>query len=94
MLLKLQALRPQTRFAVLFGHASLGADWVLNAQACHAEAIHPEATGLTRAQIQLMHARGYAVNVWTVDSLARGNELLNWGADGLFTNRAADFPKR
>lgn len=93
MLLKLQALRPQTRCAVLFTQATRDDSWLLTAQACHAVAIHPESAGLTRADIQTMHAHGYAVNVWTVDSLSRGNQLLNWGADGIFTNRAADFPQ-
>ncbi|MDU5269488.1 MAG: glycerophosphoryl diester phosphodiesterase, partial [Varibaculum cambriense] len=37
---------------------------------------------------------GFGVNVWTVNSLARANELFNWGATGIFTDVAHLIPRR
>ena len=34
------------------------------------------------------------VNVWTVNDLARANELFNWGVDGICTDIAHKFPSK
>ncbi|MCT3005985.1 glycerophosphoryl diester phosphodiesterase, partial [Propionibacterium freudenreichii] len=39
-------------------------------------------------RVQAFRDAGYGVNVWTVDARDRANELLNWGATGVFTNIA------
>lgn len=39
-------------------------------------------------------ASGVKINVWTVNSLSRANELFNWGVDGVFTDIAHKFPSK
>ena len=56
--------------------------------------IHPEDTGLTREKVRAFRDAGFGVNVWTVNSLARANELFNWGATGIFTDVAHLIPRR
>ncbi|MDC4186473.1 glycerophosphoryl diester phosphodiesterase [Loigolactobacillus coryniformis] len=90
MLLKLQQLRPHTEFAVLFDKTNLKDDWQLIMQSCHAQFIHPESEGLTREKIEQFKSSHYRVNVWTVNTLCRCNQLFNWGVDGVFT----DFAQR
>jgi glycerophosphoryl diester phosphodiesterase len=34
-----------------------------------------------------MHGCGLSVNTWTVDDPARMSQLLDWGVDGLCTNK-------
>ncbi len=63
-------------------------------QACHAEAIHVENDGLTKEMVHEMKHHGYAVNVYTVNDLARANQLFNWGVDGVFTDVGHLFPSR
>lgn len=48
--------------------------------------LHPSHVGLTEADVSLVLGAGYGVNVWTVNSLARANELLNWGCTGIITD--------
>ncbi|MFD1485135.1 glycerophosphodiester phosphodiesterase family protein [Lacticaseibacillus baoqingensis] len=91
MLLKLRQLRPQTHFAVLFDRYSLRDDWQLTMQACGAEYIHPQAAQLTYAQVSAFKRAGYQVNVWTIDARDLGNQLFNWGVDGIFSNCANEF---
>jgi glycerophosphoryl diester phosphodiesterase len=49
-------------------------------------AIHPYVDLLTRDAIEVMHAHGIAVNVWTCDDPLRMAELIDWGIDGICTN--------
>lgn len=84
--------RPQTAVACLFELANLWEDWESVLQACQAEYIHPEDKGLTQAMIARFKAAGYKVNVYTVNDLARANQLFNWGVDGVFTDIAHRFP--
>lgn len=86
--------RPQTRIACLFENANLWDDWESILQACQAEYIHPEDIGLTKERILKMKAAGYGINVYTVNDLARANQLFNWGVDGVFTDIAHQFPKK
>ncbi|MDO1605766.1 glycerophosphodiester phosphodiesterase family protein [Lactobacillus sp. YT155] len=91
MLLKLQRLKPELKYACLFKKETLDDDWNLYLQACHAQAIHVENKTLTKEKVQEFKKHGYEVNVWTVDDKARANQLFNWGVDGIFTNRAQEF---
>lgn len=51
----------------------------------------PEMNGALRVTtprfIQAAHALGKRVDIWTVDSEADMRRLMEWGADGLFTDR-------
>lgn len=49
-------------------------------------AVHPWVDLLTRDALEVMHAHGLAVNVWTCDDPARMAELIDWGIDGICTN--------
>lgn len=91
MLLKLQELKPDLKYACLFKKETLDDDWNLYMQACHAQAINVESKTLTKEKVQEFKDLGYEVNVWTVDSKLRANQLFNWGVDGIFTNKAQDF---
>jgi glycerophosphoryl diester phosphodiesterase len=49
-------------------------------------ALHPEAVLCNPGRVAGWHARGYAVNVWTVDDPARLRALRDMGVDGIITN--------
>jgi len=88
MLEKMYKLKPDLKYAVLFSRATLGDDWNLVMQACHAKIVHPDSSGLTEAKVKQMKDYGYEINVWTVDDINRAQELLSWGVDGVITNIA------
>jgi glycerophosphoryl diester phosphodiesterase len=50
-------------------------------------ALHPEAVLVDARQVRAWHARGYALNVWTVDEPAELRLLAALGVDGVITNR-------
>lgn len=50
-------------------------------------ALHPEAALCDARAVRRWHARGYAVNVWTVDEPSELRLLAALGVDGLITNR-------
>ncbi|OED43579.1 glycerophosphoryl diester phosphodiesterase [Endozoicomonas sp. (ex Bugula neritina AB1)] len=78
--------------ACLFVSENLWDDWNSLLQACQADYIHPEDKGLTREMVAEFKNQGYKVNVYTVNSLERANQLFNWGVDGVFTDIAQNFP--
>jgi glycerophosphoryl diester phosphodiesterase len=49
-------------------------------------ALHPEAVLCTPGRVRGWHARGYAVNVWTVDDPVRLRALRDMGVDGVIAN--------
>lgn len=49
-------------------------------------AVHPWDRFLTRHAVDVFHASGLQVNVWTVDDPDRMRELIEWGVDGIVTN--------
>ncbi|MDY5585689.1 MAG: glycerophosphodiester phosphodiesterase family protein [Arcanobacterium sp.] len=79
---------PKLERGALFTSGSLFGDWRSILEITESTYIHPEDSGLTKQHIQYARSFGYGVNVWTVDSNARANELFNWGATGIFTNVA------
>ncbi|WP_394210068.1 glycerophosphoryl diester phosphodiesterase [Enterovibrio calviensis] len=85
---------PDTSVACLFSKETLEADWLAVLQACQADAIHVEDKGLTKEMVLEIKEHGYAVNVYTVNHLARANQLFNWGVDGVFTDVGHTFPSR
>jgi glycerophosphoryl diester phosphodiesterase len=48
--------------------------------------LHPWDGAVTEALVSMCHARGVAVNVWTVDDAARIRQLAAWGVEGICTN--------
>ncbi len=52
--------------------------------------IHPDERALTKHLVSEIRSSGYGVNPWTVNSLARANELLNWGCTGVISDVAGD----
>ncbi len=79
---------PKLERGALFTAGSLFGDWKSILEITESTYIHPQDKGLLREHIQFARKFGYGVNVWTVDTPDRANELLNWGATGIFTNRA------
>ena len=49
-------------------------------------AIHPWERFLTKKCVDVCHAHGLQVNVWTVDDPDKMRELIGWGVDGIVTN--------
>ncbi len=52
-------------------------------------AVHPDRTLVTADMVRRWHARGWAVNVWTVDDPAELRRLAALGVDGVFANDPA-----
>lgn len=77
---------PGYEVAALMSRDTIGPDWLSVLELTGASAVHPESQGLTRGQVQAFCAAGYEVNVWTVNSRDRANELFNWGANAVFTD--------
>ena len=50
-------------------------------------ALHPERLLVDARAVRAWHARGYALNVWTVDDAAELRLLAALGVDGIITNR-------
>lgn len=79
---------PHIPVACLYETCALYDDWKSVLELVGADYIHPEDAGLTREKVQAFREAGYGVNVWTVNSAARANELFNWGVTGIFTDVA------
>lgn len=91
LLAKLKEKAPQLPVGCLYETCALYDDWKSLLELVGADYIHPEDTGLTRERVQAFRQAGFGVNVWTVNSLARANQLFNWGATGVFTDIADQF---
>ena len=59
------------------------------ARALGAEALNPSLALVSRELIRDAHREGLAVFVYTVDAVDDMRRLIDWGADGLFTNHPA-----
>lgn len=81
---------PHHAVGALFAAGAFQPDWRSVPELIGAQAAHLEERGLTRATVHTLREAGYEVNIWTVNSPARANELKNWGATGVFT----DYPER
>lgn len=82
---------PQVPVACLYETATLHDDWRSTMELTGAEHIHLEDAGLRREAVAAAREAGYGVSVWTVNSRARANELLNWGVTGIFSDTAHEM---
>ena len=83
---------PEVPVGCLYESRALSGDWRSTLEIVGADYIHPEDSGLTRQQVQEFRAEGYGVNVWTVNSPSRANELFNWGVTGVFSDVPHQIP--
>lgn len=81
---KIKRLAPCIRTGVLYDTEP--ADAVGYAAKLGANAAHPYYKFLTKEKIDAFHARGFAVNAWTVDKPADMANLIRMGVDGIITN--------
>jgi glycerophosphoryl diester phosphodiesterase len=82
-----QRRAPAVRSALLFERdASLPLRRAWAAPWLRPFALHPEAVLCSPARVARWHARGYAVNTWTVDDPSRLRALRDMAVDGIITN--------
>lgn len=94
MLLKLHAAAPELAYAVLYDEHQFLDDWQLIADACDAQYIHLDQVDATPENIHAIHARGFQVNVYTVNDIETVNYLTTLGVDGIFTDVAHQLVAR
>lgn len=92
LLMKLKEKAPHISVACLWERHNFYDDWQTIMQMVDAQYVHLEDSRLTPELVDSINSAGYSLNVWTVNSLARANELFNWGVAGVFTDIAHKFP--
>jgi glycerophosphoryl diester phosphodiesterase len=88
LLARFRLRAPEITTGLLFAHDQalpLRDAWA--APVLRPAALHPEAALVDAREVRGWHARGYAVNVWTVDDAAELRLLAALGVDGVITNR-------
>lgn len=88
LLARFKEAAPQYPVGCLFEAATLGPDWRSVLEMVGAEYIHPEDASLTPERVQTIRQAGFGINVWTVNTRMRANQLFNWGVTGVFTDIA------
>jgi len=92
VLRRLRELEPRARIGVLLPGRTLRVSRIEElARQLGAEAIHPSLRRVDCKLVERLHAKGFRVNVYTVDAPERQRELVDWGVDGIFTNRPAQL---
>ena len=86
VLRELRRLSPAARTALLLS-PQWPRDPVDRALAVGAEAINPHSSVVDAGLVEAAHAAGLAVYVFTVDAADEMRRMLDFGVDGLFTNR-------
>lgn len=61
------------------------------AKAAGADFLDWEHSTITQATVDLVHANGLELHAWTVDGLARMQQLIDLGVDGITTDRPAEL---
>lgn len=92
LLAEFHRLAPAWPVACLFEDRWWAGMWRSIADLLDACAIHPELEGLTATRVRRIRDSGRDVNVWTVNSVDRAEELFGWGVTGIFTDIAQDLP--
>lgn len=80
-----QAAAPDVRRACLFD--TIPADWLAQARALQAVAIHTNHKHLNPALARAVKDEGFGLFCYTVNEPARATEILGWGVDGFCTDR-------
>ena len=93
LLAKFKEKAPHITVACLWDANTVSADWYTTMQIVGADYVHIEDKFVTAEIVKLVKSKGFGINVWTVNDLARANQLFNWGIDGIFTDIAHTFPK-
>lgn len=88
LLVRFHDYAPQYAIGVLYEATTIDEDWLSVLELCGASYVHTEDKNLTRERVEAFTSAGYGVNVWTVNSLARANQLFNWGCTGVFSDIA------
>lgn len=83
---RLRALAPQARIGQLTRHFN-----VQETLALKAESVHINHTRFTPQLVQTCHANGLKIYCYTVNDKALAVQLAAQGADGIFTDKIADF---
>lgn len=91
-LMKFHEIAPQHTTATLYSRLNLSPAWKTTAELCGASYLNLEDVVVTREIVETISSAGYGVNVWTVNSADRANELFNWGCTGIFTDIADQIP--
>lgn len=91
-LARLRRAEPSARIALLTG-SRLPFWLVTRALKVCAEAVHPHRRATTPAFVARMHHYGLRVNVFVSDDPEDQRTLIDWGVDGIFTNRPAQLAK-
>jgi glycerophosphoryl diester phosphodiesterase len=88
LLLRFRRLAPEVPTALLFAHdQALPYRRAWATRVVQPRALHPESLLVDAQAVARWHARGLAVNVWTVDDPAELRLLAAYGVDGVITNR-------
>ncbi|HEX6835172.1 MAG TPA: glycerophosphodiester phosphodiesterase [Polyangia bacterium] len=88
LLARFRLRAPDLPTGLLFAHdQSLALRRAWAAPLLRPAALHPEAALVDALRVRAWHARGYALNVWTVDDPAELRLLAALGVDGVITNR-------
>ncbi|MDY6052042.1 MAG: glycerophosphodiester phosphodiesterase family protein [Rothia sp. (in: high G+C Gram-positive bacteria)] len=90
LLAEFKRLAPQYVVGALFERRMFQPGWRSMLELMQASAAHLSDADATCQRVRDVRDAGYEVNIWTVNSPARANELKNWGATGIFT----DYPER
>lgn len=89
--------------AAMAAEPSLARGWIVEApwdgdlsplEALDAASFHLEHVLITPALVEKVHAQGRRILAWTVNDLARGEELLAMGVDGIVTDNLREFATR
>ncbi|WP_172120538.1 glycerophosphodiester phosphodiesterase family protein [Actinomyces faecalis] len=87
LLERMRVRREGTDLALLTDSHMLGNDWRSYMENLGAVAVNPGDKGLERARVEEIRSLGYGVNVWTVNTRKRAEELFSWGVSGIFTDQ-------
>lgn len=83
--------RPSAPRALLTENGLLLDDWRSYVEEIGAVAVNPGDLTLERSRVEEIRSLGYGVNVWTVNTVERAQELLSWGVTGIFTDRVHEL---
>jgi glycerophosphoryl diester phosphodiesterase len=83
---RVRSLDPSIATGLLTFDLSDPASVINEAVAAGHGALHPFDRTVTHELVELVHAAGLTINVWTVDDPARIEELGEMGVDGIVTN--------